>query len=58
MNLPINVQLSCIVIYFMYPNGNVELLITRHFDQKMLLQGKHFFPINNHLEHIDEMVQK
>jgi hypothetical protein len=42
----------------MYPNGNVELLITRHFDQKMLLQGKHFFPINNHLEHIDEMVQK
>jgi hypothetical protein len=44
----------------MYSNGNgsVELLITRNFDQKKLLQGKHYFPCNNHLEHNDEMVQK
>ncbi len=60
MYLPINMQLWCIVIYFMYPNGNgsVELLIITHSDQKTLLQVKHDFPFNNHLEHNDEMVQK
>jgi hypothetical protein len=44
----------------MYPNGNgsVELLIITHSDQKTLLQVKHDFPFNNHLEHNDEMVQK
>jgi hypothetical protein len=26
--------------------------------KKKLLQGKHYFPFNNHLEHNDEMVQK